>query len=580
MAEKIFPVFPVRRAVVSQRLAQLLPRWQNNTSPEDLGIIRFAFDLFPHKVNPAYGLADWVRPTLYKILRYRPGMTKIDRAWAVCTSREFSKTTWAEILVLYGVLVGQYGIYSDSKFLLPEMDFIRMRAKTSDEAEKRLNNVSVEFSSNAVIGLFGDLRPTLKDVKDRKFKNTGKLLILLNNYILLGQGLNQPARGANIFSKRPKFDIDDDVENKENTKTPGMRTYNAQEILGEQFGGLDPNGLTLYIGNYVHQNCIMSSLQKENSGWHRLFYQATYYDKDGVERSGWAKRFSVDYFRRLGEWYRNQPDLGGWKTFMMEYYNQIVSDKDYQIKYWDGSYFRQDGRNFIAIRDQLNPKEYKRLRAFIVVSLDPAISEEKTACDSAVTVTAFGADNNRYVLDCSMGKFDDRDRYYNEAEIRNFILARTPEQLAKVKRIGGVEETARMILKYHADAFVIENAGQQLAWYNDLVALFAKMSIPIPDGLPYHPTDEKKYKLRTGLLNWFSAGMYYLLKTMRFMKVVESQIATFPDSKLDTLDALHNAEKMGRIPTQSDFDSLGNALPDPDLEEYVVPDDVEAWVVM
>ena len=100
------------RKIVPPTLLPHLPRWMNNTSPQDLGIIRFGFELFPHTLKREFGIADWVPQTLYKILEYHTGMMKIDRAWAICTSREYSKTTWlGKILPLYLMLVGQYGIY-------------------------------------------------------------------------------------------------------------------------------------------------------------------------------------------------------------------------------------------------------------------------------------------------------------------------------------------------------------------------------------------------------------------------------------------------------------------------------------
>ena len=51
--------------------------------------------------------------------------------------------------------------------------------------------------------------------------------------------------------------------------------------------------------------------------------------------------------------------------------------------------------------------------------------------------------------------------------------------------------------------------------------------------------------------------MYEIKQTMPFCKQVVDQIQTFPDNKKDILDALHNAEKMGRIPLALSVNSLG-----------------------
>jgi len=584
-------LLPIRKKLATPELQLLLPRWQQNNSPEDLGIIRFGFDLFPDTLKKEYGVADWVRPTLYRILRFDPEMTKIDRAWAICTSRDFSKSTWiAKILPLYLMLVGQYGIYTNGH-LLPEADYIRLRAKTQEKAEEKLGNVSMEFDNPRVIKLFGELRPTLKEIRDKKLKNQAKLVILKNGYIFQAQGLNMPSRGANIRDRRPKVDINDDVENKENTKTDTMRAYNAKEILGEQFGGLDHRGLTVYIGNYVHQECILAKLMKPNSGWNRLFFQATYFDKDGVERSGWAKRYSVDYIKRLGEWYRRQTDLGGWKIFRMEFYNEIISDMDFQIYYFDGELVRKYKENYLIIRalyykvgNEFKPLTVLEkpliLRVYIVVSGDPAISEDKKSSDGVATATAYAEDKNRYIIDIQLDKFDMNDKYHDPFK-KPKILAISDEEKANIRRRGLTSEMARMILKYNADAWVLENAGQQLAWYNELkYDILKPLGLGHLPGLAYHPKDEKVYKLTVGLMNYYSAGKYFILRNLQFRAMHDIQVNTFPDNKLDILDTLHNAEKMARFPHKSDFNVYGERRPYKDEETYKPPPGVEPWMII
>lgn len=582
---------PLRKRPENKLLYEYLPRWQTNTSPEDLGIIRFGFELFPNTLKREYGTADWVRPALHTVLRYALGDTKVDRCHAICTYREGSKSTWfGKILPLYFLLIGQYGIYYRD-ILLPETDFIRLRAKNSDDAEKKLLNVSMEFVSNNVEQLFGRLEPTIKEVRDEKLKSTTKFVILRNGYIFQAVGLNQPTRGANIKDRRPKLDIDDDVENKENTKTQTMRQYNADEILGEQFAGLDKEGMTIYIGNYVHADCLIKHLLSDkNVGWKKQFYQITHVDEEtGIETANWNKRFPVDYVHKLKRWYEGHPELGGLRRFFMEYYNKLISDKDYRIIEFEGNYQRKNGLNWV-IKRTVNEEE-ERVAAWYncmnVVSLDPAISTKKKSSDGCITTTAFCSDLQRRVIDCSLAKFDIRDRYYDEAdELRikaTKKLAITPEDLRLIRRRGGVEECVRHILRYHAEAVVIENAGQQLAWYNDIKDLLKKLNLPIKM-LPYHPTDDKEYKLQVGLLNWFSASRYELLGSMRWIKKVREQIETFPDSKLDILDALHNAEIIGKCPTKASLNVYGDTRYDEKtpnmLDELDDMEDGEAYMAL
>lgn len=587
----IYELRPLRKFPENPALLKWLPRWQTNTDPNNLGIVRFGFELFPHTLKREYGTANWVRPALHEVLRYADGDTKVDRCHAICTYREGSKSTWfGKILPLYFLLIGQYGIYYNDT-LLPEVDYIRLRAKNADDAEKKLLNVVMEFINPNVLSLFGRLEPNIKEVRDAKLKKTSKFMILKNDYIFQAIGLNQPSRGANIKDRRPKMDIDDDVENKENTKTGTMRQYNADEILGEQFAGLDKQGLTIYIGNYVHADCLMKHLLSEkNVGWKKQFYQITNIDPiTGEETPDWALRFDLKYVAKLKQWFEGHTELGGLRRFMMEYYNKLISDKDYRIIEFDGQYKRHNGINWVIKRTQneLQDRVEKWYNAMNVTSLDPAISTKRKSSDGCITTTAFCSDGQRRVIGCSLSKFDIRDRYYNEEdELRikqTSKLAITQEELRLVRRKGAVEEAVRHVIRYHSQGLVIENAGQQLAWYNDVKDLLKKLRIRIRL-LPYHPTDEKEYKLQVGLLNWFSAARYELLANMRFIKKVREQVETFPDSKLDILDALHNAEILGKCPDKISMNVYGdNVFEDEEesiLDEIDNDPDIEAYVVL
>src|SRR5690606_36013447 len=98
-------------------LLPYLARWQSNNNPRDLGIVRFAFDLFElnRRMNlpplykdfvPAYGVAPWASQCLSDYYTWKDGMTKEDRCFAIATHREGSKSFWFAIMTqLYeGVL--------------------------------------------------------------------------------------------------------------------------------------------------------------------------------------------------------------------------------------------------------------------------------------------------------------------------------------------------------------------------------------------------------------------------------------------------------------------------------------------
>ena len=538
-------------------LVTLLPRWQNN-SKEYLGILAFAFELLGGKyIKVEWGVAGWVIDALIEVLEYKLGLTKMERCHAICTYRDGSKTTWMQIVVLYFILIGEYGIWWEDE-LLPDVKYIRYRGKTFDEAEKKTDTVKTWLEDEDITNIFGFKRPTQREVKLKGLRDNVKILMTADGIILQPLGLNQPARGANIRGQRPDLDIADDVENKENTKTPEARKYNWDEVMAEQFGGLADDGLFIMIFNYVHVGGVGPTVVKlskqKQTNWHVMVRTLSYFvrteNPDGTieekEVSDWPQRFPMSYVRKLEAFYSLKPD--DYKIFRREYYNEILSDEDYLLLFYAGIYEKRDGHNWLLVEQPDGTQ--KRVNCYITVSADPAISEEKKTSDGVVAVTFFGSNGKRYVHDLSVRKFDIRDRYYEEDK-KPAVLALTPEELANVRKRGMVEEIVRYIIRYNADNFVIENAGQQLAWYNDVVALLRQLHIHI-SGTPYHPSDEKVYKLKTGLMNQFAGGTYYINVNLPHRNRLIQGVQTFPQ-ELDIFDALYNAEKLHRKPKPLDF---------------------------
>lgn len=550
---------PLRKPVPPDKphLARQLPRWQNNNENYS-GFLVFAFELFSGTKEDDkllirdLGVAGWVIDAIRNILRYKPGMYKMDRCHAICTYRDGSKTTWMILLVLYFILVGEYGIWWEDN-MLPSAKYIRYRGKTFDEAEKRTDTVKLYLSSQAIIDIFGNVKPTPKQIKYEGYRDNIKILLLPNGTILQPLGLDQPSRGALIRGHRPDVDFDDDIESKNNTKSNTAREYNWDEVMAEQFGGLAEDGLMIMIFNYVHSQgvgptVVKLSKQKETN-WHvmvrTLSYKVSEENSNGTiterEVSDWPERFPMRYVRKLENFYKLKPDK--YKLFRKEYYNEILSDDEYVVKYFNGKYERREGHNWILIKQP--DGNYKRVNCKIGVSADPAISEDKKSSDGAVVVIAYCSDGQRRIIDMNVRKFDNNDRFFDETK-RPAILATTQEELVNVRKRGMVQEIVRFIVWYNADFYVIENAGQQLAWWNDVKDILKRLN-RVLQGVPYHPVDEKVYKLRTGLMNRWSNGLYEIKEDVPYRTRIDHAIKVFPE-ELDILDAIHNGEQIGVIP--------------------------------
>ncbi len=581
-------ILPVRKNPPNAIIPYLL-RWQSNNSPNELGIKNFVFDLFElnrrrgyppllRDFHPEFGIAPWAAKSLAKYFHWEQGMTKEDRCFVILTYREGSKTTWySYMLPIYEMLIGQYSIYYNN-FLFPEVDYQILRAKNSREAKKRILFVSNFLNKPIIRELFGDLKPSFKEVREKEGKDEGTLMILNNGYIYECSGIDQPSRGMNILGVRPKKITFDDIQNRENVKTAERRKSIDEEVMQESFPAIADEGSLVYVCNRVHPADTAGRLiDHKNTIWKKSIYTLTMIRKSdgrlipGVgdvdhEIPEWGKRWNKERCKKRIEWFENQPDMGGKSGALKNYYNLIKSDANYKIQYYLAEYKYEHGINWLVFRDEKGQPVYKNVT--IIMGLDPAISEAKTACDSAITVIAVDSAKNRYVLEQKFGKWDIRDRFIEgiEEPVRGFALG--IDELAKVKRIGSSSELARLALKYHADAIDIEaRIGQQLTFYNETQAALSKINwngILRPEPAP---SEGKIEKLKQTPLIYFEAGLYYLpgvinkdgeIQIREDCQELKNDIVAFPDCAKDRLDSMYLAEQVISFPQSIPYDPLGN----------------------
>ncbi len=590
---------------------QILPylhRWQSNNSSKNLGIANFIFDLnfLNYKMGylpllkdfkPQYGVAPWAADSLSQLYHYEPGMGKEDRCFAIETYREGSKSFWYSFVSpLYDVLVGQYGIYWHD-YLLPEMDYQVFRAKNGKEAKKKLMNISSFLNSRIVIDLFGNLKPSFKEVKDKNAKDTGELLILSNKYILEASGIDQPSRGLNLFQMRPKKFGFDDVQNRENTKTEARRRQCDDEVMQESFGAVADNGLIFYVGNRIHADDTLSKIiDPANPVWKKCVYSLTV-TKDGkpgvgdldVEVPEWKARWTIERIRKRKNWFIRQPRLGGIRGYLKEYYNILKSESNYTLKIHNAQYFREFGLNWLKL-----PKAdgtFEIVNVHIGIGVDPAISKRKGSSNAVTATVALAPDGRRFVLQYSSGKFElyDRPKHEYEEYFKNVKLAVEAKDLMKLEKIGTVGEIGRHAVRYNPDAVCIESGvGVQETFFIGAQDILNNKLMMFPVIMPYTPDDDKENKLRQVPLGYVELGMYYIRESMSELK---NEVESFGEgSRKDILDAIHNAEMVLKTPNKIDYNPLGihtgSKQPDPFKPDFnpnrhngMLTNEFEEWVV-
>ena len=491
---------------------------------------------------------------------YEPGMTVEDRTFGILTYRLSSKTFWYTFEnPIYELTVGPYGIFSNGN-LMPEMDYQVLRAKTNKEAKKRLMNVSSFLNRKIIKYLFGDLKPTFKEVKDKDAKDTGDLLMLSNGYYFEAAGIDQTVRGLNINNIRPKKILFDDVQNRENTKTDDRRRQCDREVMEESFPAVDDeNGCLVYICNRVHEDDTGGKIiNPKNTQWHKQYHTLTVKIIDGKKYPGdgdltnevpeWSQRWTIERIKKMRDWWVSQPDLGGMRGWLKEKYNIIKSDAEYEIRFHDAKYLRAFGNNWIVFDD----REY--INVDIVVACDPAISPRKASSDSVITAIAFAPDKRRFVLEESYGKYDINDRYHNiNYTPANGSIA-LKDEVVNIKRKGVVGEMTRMILKYNAFGLSVETAATNETFFNELCNLLDKLAIPVTKFSYKGGGSSKEAKNEVTPLGYFELGLYNIRPNMTALK---AEIDAFPYTKQDHLDALHIGEQLARFPTLIKYDPLG-----------------------
>jgi hypothetical protein len=523
-------------------------KWWDNTNINKQGFLQFGWDMFPTIIERKYGIAPWVYKASHKIFLWEPNMTKEDRCHVFATFRSGSKTTWFSLLLqLYNILIGQYGIYFNGE-ILPNVDYQVLKSKTGKEAKKRLLNIQHTMRYNNVKQLFGDLKPTWKEIKDREGKETADLLILKNGFIIEPLGMEQPSRGLNLLNKRPGFFNFDDPENSENTKTADRRKQNRREVMEESFGAVTDDGFIVYIGNKIHQDDTLGKLLK-NDNWKSQFFVLSYKrtktgklipgNGDLGEVPAWPKRYPMERIIKRKMFFESQPEMGGVRAFYKEYYNRIVSESEHHVKYAYFNFKQQHNLNWIEVTTKTG-KEYRHVYTY--VGNDPAISEKQQSSNAVIATIAVDHYKRMYILDISSGKYDIHDRFINENEPRPLLAQ--GEDLDKIRRIGSSEECLRKAIKYDAHGITIEQAGTQETFINETIQLRNDLGLSIPV-LGYKlGTLSKADRVRVELMTHFEVGRVYIKSDLKHKDDLEDEINSFPFSGLDILDAINTAQQL------------------------------------
>lgn len=221
---------------------------------------------------------------------------------AIGLPRGFGKTMLLKLFVAWCIA------FTDRKFIL-------VVCNTAGLAENFIADVADILSAFNFIRIFGDWRYTLeKDTQELKkfsFKN--------RDVILAGLGVGSSLRGLNIKFVRPDIILMDDMQNREEAKSP----VEAKAILEWMIGTLlkandNERCLQIFVGNmYPYEGSILRKL-KVNSAWVSFVTGALLEDGQSL----WPELRSVeDILAEL----ENDDSLGHPEIFFAEVMNDEVA---------------------------------------------------------------------------------------------------------------------------------------------------------------------------------------------------------------------------------------------------------------
>lgn len=390
---------------------------------------------------------------------------------AIGLPRGFAKTFVAKLFVLYTIL------FTDRKFIL-------VVCNTEDHAQNFLSDVMDLLSSDNIVRVFGNWRVAKEtdSLLKKKFYFRGRPVIIA------GLGKNGSPRGLNIKYVRPDVLVMDDMQSRENAKSPAESKADLEWMMGTLLKANNKERCTfIYIGNmYPYDGTILKKL-KENSIWTTFITGAILEDGDSL----WPELRSVeDILQEL----EDDEAMGCPEIF----YSEVMNDDKAGTR---------SGVDFGRI-NIWKPQSTMPLfphAGFVII--DPSAAKKKSD-DVAIGVCKI-YDNEPVLEEVLTGRFD-------------------PMQQCR--------ESIKLALKHGLTAIIVEDVAYQstlIFWMQQVLAQLQLQNIKI---LPINPRGASKNYRIIEMLKQLTAQRQRIYITPAVRSVVVHQITYFDPTKTNNKD--------------------------------------------
>ena len=272
------------------------------------------------------------------------------RYLAIAAPRGHAKTT---IEIVYAIWWALFKHIGDISLLSLSEDFVLREIS---------GRIKKEFEINDRLRLF------FGDQKTSKW--TESYFRLANGIAFEGGGITGQLRGG-----RRGLICLDDLESNETVASDEQRNKLRERVSRELLPKLLPDGQMIYLGTLINQLSYLNSIvTAPDNGWETRVYDCY---QDGIEEEGHELWKEMLPHAEL----QDRKKKMGSNAFASEYRNKPVSDesqpiKEEQIKYWT------------ELPTQIS----------LVISVDPAYSEDSSADYKTASLIGIDQNSNRYLI--------------------------------------------------------------------------------------------------------------------------------------------------------------------------------------
>lgn len=301
---------------------------------------------------------------------------------ALALPRGHAKTTLSKLCCVW------YLLFTETRFIV----YVSNTAAIAAEACK---DIIAYLRSMNHVRVFGECQFTVDREAHGYYKfwmqcPDGKGGFYKKFVILKALGAGQQVRGLNIDNERPQMAVVDDLEDNENTATPMLQKKLKLWFYGAFIKAMSrKNKKIIYLGNMLSNQSILYHLCEKSTEWHTIRYGALLSNGLPLWPEIWSKE-------ALQKDYLEYQRLGLTALWFAEMMNMPMAEGTMLIDPEQITYLP------IVIPGQQST-------AFI--TLDPAISRETWANDSAIVVHAYVRDRWQ-IVETVAGKYTIDDLFF------------------------------------------------------------------------------------------------------------------------------------------------------------------------